>query len=70
MEIPEFKHTGIPLASVGLDGLTVVYVDGRKEPLTGFVQYRDETMFDALTRTATEMNATIIYHPEVKSQCP
>ena len=58
--------SGIAMGSLGLDSLTVVYADGRKEPLTGFVQYHDETMAGALTRKAIEMNATIIFEPEVK----
>lgn len=59
---------GIPLESVGADKLTIVHADGRREPLTGFVLHPDdgESIADALTRTATEMNATIIFQLEVK----
>ena len=55
--------SGIPLESEGLEGLTVVHADGRKEPLTAFVQYHTETMAEALNRTAIEINATIIFEP-------
>lgn len=57
------KYRGIPLETEGLAKLTILHSDGRKEAFPGVVQYCDETLFDALTRTATEMNATIIYEP-------
>ncbi len=68
MEFPKIalSATGIPLESVGLEGLRILHADGRKEPFAGFAQYRGETMDEALTRTAIEMNATIIFEPEVK----
>ena len=65
MEFPKIALTvtGIPLESVALEGLRILHSDGRKEAFSGFVQYHDETMFDALTRTATEMNATFYFEP-------
>lgn len=57
------EYRGIPLETEGLAKLTIVHSDGRKEAFPGVVQYCDETLFDALTRTATEMNATFYFEP-------
>lgn len=55
--------SGIPLESERLDKLIVVGADGLKKSLAGFVVLPGETMVEALTRTAIEMNATIIFEP-------
>jgi len=64
MELNEsisLKVEGRPLSELGLDNLTIIHSDGRKEPFTGLVVWPGETAAEALNRTALEMNATIVY---------